>query len=326
MKKIMLLVIMVCTTLSAKAEQGFYEKKISQTAVQPGERSVIEFQVLDKAGQLRYSLTKSLDYDIPHPVLKSWDEGGAVLLNSFEGSVEFYTADGFFNRKVILSGHPSSPYEQSLYGCPSGDKLAIALCHPAGAATLLTILDRAGNTLQQSDINLTGISMLAYDARSDRTALSGIVWMGDSMAFRTVVLHSLHQIEGDLTCHLIGGFYDNQSRLWGWNKKSAFCLSQNDDNSTGRFPLEVYRVPDQEIMLDMVWGAEGITLLTSDIPTYRDGAWQYDNLRLIKLDDQGAVAASHDISPVSSIRLGLVSLDGKLFIRTDQDIMAIPSF
>ncbi len=104
-------------------------------------------EVVYKNGTKRYQLNKEVSFDVQFPSIYPADNGSCVVVNVFDGLVEFYDHRGSLIKTFRPFGKPTTEHEQVIKCSVAGDRVAVLFSAPESANATLVMMTVAGEEL-----------------------------------------------------------------------------------------------------------------------------------------------------------------------------------
>ncbi len=279
-----LILAMILTTFSQAQESNLFkaERRISGSARHAGEMNSITYTVL-KNNQKKYAVTIPVDYDLPIPELKVFNDGSAVLVNSFDGSLTFFNTEGREVVKEFIVKELPVEYERAVYAAVSGSTLAVALSQPDLDYAIFALYNKNGRILSQWRTNEKHLSALSYSEQTQRVAVSVYGWVKDKVRNATVFYNEAGKEISRIPLGFKKGTFVDEGRLFlGFSNKTCFVYHLKDN--TIRFQNSV---PNDEMIINADYSNKEITIESAQKPLLKNGTWRYRNPTFTRLTLSG---------------------------------------
>jgi hypothetical protein len=158
MKGFLLLFLPIFLLAPALAQQSRNGEFSALVQTRSGAKNACEHNtwaatVVDKNGRQRFQLSKEIAYDVQFPFLSVADNGACIVINSFEGVVEFYSPSGNLDKTLLPFGKRTAEYEQNIKCSTAGSKAALFFSSSESERASLLITDLDGNELWCAALN-----------------------------------------------------------------------------------------------------------------------------------------------------------------------------
>ncbi|MEW6511448.1 MAG: hypothetical protein AB1428_10855 [Bacteroidota bacterium] len=111
--------------------------------------------IVDADGKVRYVLEKRVPFDVPPPSIAVTDEGGgSVVIQSFEGVLEFYDGAGRLLREWHPFRSPRPDYERTIQCSVAGGKAAFLIAEPGEQHARVVVCGSGGGHLWERSMPL----------------------------------------------------------------------------------------------------------------------------------------------------------------------------
>ena len=282
---VMIIVSGFASLLSAQENNSFEVKRnITGHAERFGQKNSVEVKVMSNSKEM-YSINVELDFDVPFPELKVFDDGAAVLVNSFEGSLTFYDKEGGeLVKSYILKDIPVR-YERSVYASVSGETLVITLSQPDMDYSVAQLYNKRGQIISHWQVQEKHVSGLCYSDQNQLLAISVYDWQKDMLNKSTVFFNS----EGRAISRIPFAyekekFAEDGSLFIGYTNNACFVYKVKDNKISFQ-----RRVLKDEMIIDVDYNNKEITIVTTKKPFLEKGKWYYQNPSFTRLNLNGKV-------------------------------------
>jgi hypothetical protein len=130
------------------------------------ERNAWSASVFTRNGGMIYSVSMEIPYDIPFPAVYLSDTGEAIVVQAFDGVIDYYDRRGSRTASLHPFGSSEPLHEQIVRCSVSGGRAAFLVSSPLRQNALLFITDLSGNELWQMTMadQFAGEVFLSQDA------------------------------------------------------------------------------------------------------------------------------------------------------------------
>lgn len=310
--------ILLGVALAQEGNNFVVERKVTGGANRFGKKNNIEFKVLkDQVGM--YTVKYQVDYDLPIPELRVFDNGQSVLINSFDGTLTFFDANGTEFVKTKIFKGIGAKYERNIVAAIDEDRLAITLSQPGMKHVIFQIYSVDARLIEQWEIMQDFTNGLQYHKEKEIVAISvysrqtgGLV---KSVLFFNDQGKLLSKIYANFT---IGKFIKGGQYFSGHTNKGYFLYNLNDKKIV--FEL---KAPDGEIIIDMKYYDQTIAVITTPKPVLEDGKWYYQNPSINLFNTEGQILRSWKDTIPSFSTFGFKKEGRKILFVTNEKIIII---
>jgi hypothetical protein len=276
--------------------------------------------VRDRTGRTMYQIAKEVPFDFPFPSIVISDSGGsAVLLDAFEGWVEFYNESGSLLRRWEVYGEGGPNYERSIKCSVAGDRVAFLLSGREGRAATVHMTDMMGNSLMNVtlDQNQAGELHISDDGS---IIVAGCYAAGEVSSFSTSCFRS----DGTLLRRLPILF---RTARVSPDRKSLLLADRRDLIEVGLESQDVRTLWSGErrdqLITDVCYAGPSRALLMERV-VLSEGLPRYAERDVLLLDADGNLRTRRKIEG-SSEAPGSLTFDGeRLTVTTGPRIVRMP--
>ena len=284
MRKLIFILFLISNLLSAQ-NYFFNDHKVvkSITNIESKEyydAAQLQFDVFDSKGNKLYSIKKNVEYDIPHPGVAVFENGSAVLINSFDASLEYYNIVGQKIKTINLFSDREVTYERSIYFDAVGDIIVVLVSQPEYEKSEVIVLDNNGEKLNNWQFEAKNASGVKISEDLNIIAVSGFNWFHN-----LVEVTSFYSAGGNLSFSLPfkftkAKFYDEN--FAGITNKSIHLV----DLKKGKL-IWKKDAAENKLFGDVNIGGNIFQLVETDKPILDKGKWVYSKLILKIFDKTG---------------------------------------
>lgn len=260
------------------------EQKIGR-AEKAGEHTFYEARVKDKRGKELYAIRKQIPFDVPFPSVGVFEAGGAMLIHSFDGFVEFYDRSGVLVRTLRPVKDAQPEYERVIRVSMHDSLGALLLSEPGRDQTLLFVVDHQGRVIAEKEIPGTHAAGVEVSPEGTRIAAGTYTWRNGELVERMHVfgpgLKSLCSVPVSFNR---GVFSDPGDRLVAIGKRSVSLVDLRKYEV-----LWTDTVPAARVVLDATWSPQGVAILSAPVPEYRNHEWVYASAFTRLIGEEGAI-------------------------------------
>jgi len=264
-------------------------RSITTNAKKVGEKNIINYKVL-KNTEAFYSIEQEIDYDLPFPDLKIFDDGSCVLINSFDASLTFYDNRGIKILKSDIFKETNIAYERAIYAAVSGASLAVTVSQPEFEHAIVQIYNKNGQKVidwQLPEKNINGITLSKSD---DLLAISSYGWKNDQLdkttRFYDINGYELVKIPVNF---LNGRFFNNGNEFFGNTKNKWFVYNLLEDRLN--FENEISK--EKMILTADIFDSQLVIVLAKK-PLLKEGKWYYKNPEFHFYNFKGEIVQEHN--------------------------------
>jgi hypothetical protein len=315
------LIMLICATGLLSARQiNLYksERIVAGNAKESGEKNYLEYHVL-KDDQKIYVVGIELDYDIPFPVLKVFDNGASVLISAFEASLTFYNSSGKIILKSNILKDFNVEYERSLYSAISGDYLAISLCPNKADYTIVQIYNNLGQIIDDWQFQEKFMDGLSFSSTANLLAISVHNWQQNNLSKSTIFFDSNGaQISKIPFSFTKGQFVESENIFVGYSNDNCYVYN---------FELKKINFESRSIEDEMILMAEyihdKIFIVIAEKPYLEKGDWYYINPTFRVVDIMGDLRMQTNIKSKPFSKYELLKNDASIKFKTENELIQI---
>ena len=240
----------------------------------------LQFDVFDSKGNKLYSIKKNVEYDIPHPGVAVFENGTAVLINSFDASLEYYNIVGQKIKTINLFSDREVTYERSIYFDAVGDMIVVLVSQPEYEKSEVIVLDNNGEKLSNWHFEAKNASGIKISEDLSTIAVSGFNWFHN-----LVEVTNFYSANGNLKFSL--PFKFNKAKFY----KEGFAGITNKsicfvDLKMGKL-IWKKEAAENKLFGGVSINENSIHLVETDKPVLDSGKWIYSRLILQAFDKTG---------------------------------------
>jgi len=283
---IVLIIVTVFISLSAAQEHNIFKvkRRLSRRAEKFGQKNFVRYTVINKGNPI-YSIRLELDYDLPFPELKVFDDGAAVLVNSFDGSLSFYNRQGLKTARSYIQKEIAVRYERSVYAAVSGAILAVTLSQPDMKYTLVRLYTKKGQPISRWRVPEKLVSGLCYSDQNQLLAVAVYGWSGDRLNKFTLFFNEKGRKISQIPYGYKNGKFFRNGRLFiAYSNKICFVYNVKENKINFR-----YLVPKNAIITGAEYLNETVTIMHTPKPFLEKGKWYYQSPSFTRLNLKGEV-------------------------------------
>lgn len=293
MKNTFITVLLIHSMIFAQSinKKCFVEEKISGGSSIVGEYNIVEYSIKTSDEKLLYKISNKTDYDIPYSGIEVFTNAGAVLINSFYGTLTFFSNHGPKLKELKLSETLAFEYERSIKSVVDNNSLLVVFRKKNNDYSTLKKYNSAGILEKSFEIEKTNINGLAYSESLNQIYTSSVVWDNSGSTNKTI---SLINENGDLlksyNAYFETGFFTEDNHFIAFSKKHL--LSINTEN----LEISLQNEPAKdELYLDVIASKGSIVAIKAKPPRLKGGKWLYKNPTIIKLDSSGNLIEKKEV-------------------------------
>lgn len=269
----------------AQEKSGFdVEKEIAGNARKMVETNTIEFKVMKNQIEL-YTIKRQLDYDIPFPDLKVFNNGRSVLINSFDGTLTFFEKDGIESLKTKIFKGISIKYERTIHAAVDENRLVITLSQPGMKRSMVQYYSADGSLIKDWEVEKGFINGLQYFKQKGLLALSGYEWQNETLIKSLLFFNDSGVLISEIAHNFTNGsFTTDGSLFFGYtsNNYVLYDLSEKKINFT-------FQSEKVDIIIAAEYLDQKITIVTAKKPILEKGNWYYQDPTFKRFTTNGQI-------------------------------------
>jgi hypothetical protein len=318
MKKLILISFLFSNILLAQ-KYFFNEYKIVKNIINLESKNLndvieLQYEVYNIEDIKLYTIKRNIDFDIPHPGIAIFDDGKAVLINSFNASLEFYNQSGILVNTAALFDDREVTYERSIFYDAEDDLLGVLVSQPEYEQSQVMLFNSDGIKLNSWQFEAKNASGIKISEDQSAIAVSGFNWFHN-----LVELTNFYTIEGKLNQSFPFKFNKakfNQEEFVGITNKSACYI----DLSSGLLVWSK-EAAGERLFADVNISEDKINLIETERPLLESGKWIYSKLILKSLDKSGNIIDEFLIIENKFDELNVLSTGDSLKISADGKVV-----
>ncbi len=317
MKSRLTIALIICLNMLLFAQSRYtVERTINGGAKNVNQRNFVIFNVIDDDNRSLFTVSKNVDYDIPYPEAKVFDDGSLAIIWSIDASIEYYNSTGDFVDHVFLMGRNNIEYERAVYAAVDASVLASVVMDGLSAGSEVFITDKEGVILNDWVVGSDNISGVAYSAARGSLIISGYDYRSDALQTRT----TFHDLKGVIKAEIPFLF---DSYYFSGNSSLFFTGATGNAAFTFDFEkmdvIDAYKTTSGKIILDAVHFDNILSIVVAGKPSLKNGEWFYSEANLLQVKNSQVVDESKlDLSKkFASLKLSpraddlYISVDGE---------------
>lgn len=296
----------------------FVEEKISGGSKSVGEFNVVEYLIKTADNKLLYKLSNKTDYDIPYSGIEVFDDGSSVLINSFYGTLTFFSNSGSKIKQVKLSAALNFEYERNIRSVVDKNFLLVVLNDGNKNHSVLQKYSANGALEKSLKLNETNINGVAYSEALDQIYISFIKWNSNGAVNKEIsLINEDGQLLKSYNANFEKGYFAGDNRFIAFSNKSL--LSINTQNLDVVF---LNKSKNDKLFLDVSVVNNNIIAATASAPKLQNGKWIYYNPTMLKLNSTGKIIEEKNIDAAFS-EFGFKNTGIAVWFMVDNKIITI---
>ncbi|VAX29246.1 hypothetical protein MNBD_IGNAVI01-3223 [hydrothermal vent metagenome] len=319
MKKIFITILLISSIAFAQSinKKYFAEKKISGGSNTVGEFNVVEYSVKTIDDKLLYKISNKTDYDIPYSGIEIFGDGSSILINSFYGTLTFFSNNGKKIKGNKISKNLGFQYERNIKSVVDNNTLLILFQEDNTPYITLQKYNKAGALRKTISFEKKNISGLAYSEPLNQIYISYVEWENSGNANKLIALingegEELKKYSGNFE----KGFFTNDNMFVGFSNKSLISINTKDKKLNF-----ISNAPQNKIYLDVTASSEIIIAAAAGLPKLTNGKWIYNNLTILKIDKSGNITDQKNVDTSPFSDFGFRTTDVVKFVADNKAII-----
>ncbi len=286
MKNIFITILLINSLVFAQSinKKHLVEQKISGGSESVGDYNIAEYSIKSSDDKLLYKILNKTDYDIPYSGIEVFENDSSVLINSFYGTLTFFSDQGTKLKESKLSETLGFEYERSIKSVVDNNTLLVVFREENSSYSTLQKYNSNGTLEKSFEIEETNINGLAYSESLDQIYISSVVW--DNSGSINKVLSLINE-NGELLksyeANFEKGFFSDDQFIAFSNKS---LLSINTENLEINFQN---KPANDELYLDVTLSKESIFAITAKPPKLNNGNWFYKDPTILEINLNGKI-------------------------------------
>ena len=290
-------------------------------------RNTFTVELLDSKGRTQYTLTKEVPFDVPYPDVYLTDKGGAMLVNGFYGTVDFYDNEGTSLKSVRFFKEDAPEYERVLQAGVSQDVIAFAASGPNTNGTQLALYDADGNPIWEK--RFPGDLAYRVEVLPKDTALAvhkRFIVMSHYSAqgsgggdVTSTILDRSGNILAEIPILFRHAHLSIPAKLLALSDQTRVLVLGTDDFRE-QFRWEVPEEDRSRVVTAVAVGRTGLVAVQTAAVTFEEGAAPFQNPAVFVLEvDRGTVLDRTEFSGVSFKTTTMRAEGENLNVRFDHE-------
>lgn len=315
------LVILFLGVFPARAQDSRLGTFHAERTVDGGAQTALEANrltvtILGARGDVLATLTKFLPYDVGPPAVGVFETGSCVLLDGFQGILEFYDASGTLVQTLRPLKEALPESERVMPFAVHDFSVTLAISEPGGSGVQLFRYTERGEPVFAAELIGDFASAVVVSNSGASAAVGTARWYGGTLGHATVLVSASGRIESTfpVACSF-GAFADGDSLILVAGANEIALLSVADGAVRSRTPIGAGR-----IALDVAPKDGGFVMLSATDPTLLDGRWRYEDLRVQKIETDGTLLTLPGDFQQSFESARLKRVGGEVLLEIDRTV------
>ncbi len=283
-------------------------------------RNAWNASVFTRSGERSYDVSMEIPYDVPFPAVYLSDTGEAIVVQAFDGVIDYYDRRG--NRIASLRpfGSVEPEHEQVVRCSVAGGRAAFLVSSPIRQHARLFVTDLSGNELWQMTMTeqFAGEVFLSHDAGVLCTCTYSS--MGE-ISRNTVVTDGVGSVLRTIPVLFRHADVSADNRYLVLSERNAVLIGKVHGES---WEPARWSTGERSRIITSVMFIDGIVAAAVDSVDMSEGFPMYRSPEIVVVDSSAAVLRRHSLAVSSKTPSVLTTGPGSIILQSGASSVSIP--
>jgi hypothetical protein len=281
------------------------------------ENKLIRIDVLNEKGEKAYSISKSINGEMPFLKASVFETGELMLVNPSDGIIEFYDSRGTFINKLNTATYSGINDKRLIKFEIVKDKSTLLVSDPKLEFTQLIAVTSEGEVVFEKSIEGNHATGIELSNSGEIIAAGTYTWIDTTYSEHTFFVDAYGKIEGQVNRSFSSGFFsENEDEFLGYTNSDLFVVDLQDNRMRWS-----YEFPSDVNLVDAKIIGKNKIVLTADLPFLKNGKWFYSNFVLNVFDDFGKIIEKKKIDTVTAESAKILTGGNKYVLDFDGKVI-----